>query len=637
MNNRVLKILISMVLTACLIATPVFGLQSVNGDEGNGDELLQMDEEMQNQDMTDEEGAAELNGLSEGELIEEPEIFESEPEDTPQDVEVKADSWRYEDGDVLPKYETLAETQVELPEAAELNSSTYGETKDKSWKVGKTEYSGGYLKGIDVSVWQGRDSELRSKIDWSKVKQDVIDNGVYDFVIIRCGYGINTTSRDDSEFTYNVEQCEKYGIPYGVYLYSYATKDSQARSEADHAMRLLKGHYPDYPVYYDLEDSSITKATKYSKSKITNFAKIFCSTLDNNGYRTGVYANLNWYSKYIDKIKLSGYSLWVAQWPGKTQEYSNGSDYSIWQCSSSGSVSGIYGRVDINLLVKPYSEIEKYMSYESLPSTLAVSDVDYDAYLNADVGTVRKGPGEGYKPLSGVSLSKRQKVSVTRTANGYSEVTDESGNTGWIASGKLVFPDTPWGFEEITEGDGDDAVTKTILISYAGDILKDTTANIGGYIYGTDADGVKLVSCTEWSGYKCYTYDDQGRAYINKSKTKRKATVYANPGSAKKGTLKKGKSFYVLRTSGKWSQMSNGLWIKTSYTKKTAVYPTVKPSTENRYTTKIKKKTRSYSGPSTSYIKKKILKKNKTVTVVGTNGSWAKLTTGSWVPLSKLK
>ena len=101
--------------------------------------------------------------------------------------------------------------------------------------------------------------------------------------------------------------------------------------------------------------------------------------------------------------------------------------------------------------------------------------------------------------------------------------------------------------------------------------------------------------------------------------------------------MKKGKSFYVLRTSGKWSQMANGYWVKTSLTKKTAVYPEIKPNVTVKYKAKLKKKTASRSGPSNSYIKTKTFKKNKTVTVVGTYGGWSKISSGQWLPSSNLK
>lgn len=84
------------------------------------------------------------------------------------------------------------------------------------------------LKGIDVSYSQGI-------INWGKVKGNV------DFAIIRCGYGNDTPSQDDKQFLANVKGCEDNGIPWGTYLYSYATNLDEAESEVKHVLRLLKG------------------------------------------------------------------------------------------------------------------------------------------------------------------------------------------------------------------------------------------------------------------------------------------------------------------------------------------------------------------------------------------------------------
>ena len=90
------------------------------------------------------------------------------------------------------------------------------------------------LKGIDVSYAQG-------KIDWKKVK----DAGIQ-FALIRCGFGNDLKSQDDKQFEANVKGCEENGIPWGLYLYSYAI-DLKAESEVQHVLRLLKGKVP-YPV-----------------------------------------------------------------------------------------------------------------------------------------------------------------------------------------------------------------------------------------------------------------------------------------------------------------------------------------------------------------------------------------------------
>ena len=91
-------------------------------------------------------------------------------------------------------------------------------------------------------------SEHQKTIDWNKVKPKI------DGAIIRCGYGDNIKSQDDKYWHRNVSECERLGIPFGVYLYSYAANDAQAKSEAEHALRLLKGHKLSYPVYIDFEE-----------------------------------------------------------------------------------------------------------------------------------------------------------------------------------------------------------------------------------------------------------------------------------------------------------------------------------------------------------------------------------------------
>lgn len=97
--------------------------------------------------------------------------------------------------------------------------------------------------GIDVSYAQG-------KINWEEVKKHI------DFAVIRCGYGDNIKAQDDSFWKYNADECTRLGIPFGVYIYSYAANDEQSRSEAEHVLRLIRGYKLSYPVYLDLEEES---------------------------------------------------------------------------------------------------------------------------------------------------------------------------------------------------------------------------------------------------------------------------------------------------------------------------------------------------------------------------------------------
>ena len=157
--------------------------------------------------------------------------------------EGKENSWRYSNGEFI--YSEIDQLKDNKLRAATGNNAI--------------------AQGIDVSSHQG-------KINWDAVKQSGID-----FAIIRCGYGMDFEDQDDSYWEYNVSECERLNIPYGVYLYSYADSVYRASSEADHVLRLLSGHSPEYPVYYDLEENSL--ASTNNIKLLGQIAKTFCDKI----------------------------------------------------------------------------------------------------------------------------------------------------------------------------------------------------------------------------------------------------------------------------------------------------------------------------------------------------------------------
>ena len=179
-------------------------------------------------------------------------------------------------------------------------------------------------KLIDVSEWQG-------KIDWEKVKPQI------DGAILRCGYGGDLERQDDAQFKRNADECTRLGIPFGVYLYSYAKTVEQAKSEAAHILRLVKGYKLSYPVYLDLEENG-------TQTGAVERATVFGQIIEKAGYWCGVYANLNWWNNYLKG--LDRFTKWVAQYNAKC-DY-KGSYLDIWQYTSKGKVDGIKGNVDMN-------------------------------------------------------------------------------------------------------------------------------------------------------------------------------------------------------------------------------------------------------------------------------------------------
>lgn len=224
-------------------------------------------------------------------------------------------SWRYEGGQLVSDDASSEENGIAL---LSMDALPDGVT----------------AQGIDVSEHQGR-------IDWDAVKASGID-----FAILRVGFGAPSFGgRVDYQFNRNISECERLGIPYGVYIYSYAFDNQQAADEASMVIDCLSGHNPRLPVYYDLEDKTIIADGR--QSGIASRAQTFCNKISSAGYKPGIYANLNWFNNILtDPVFKSGsWDHWIAQY--NSQCHYTGS-YSFWQYTSRGKVSGISGNVDMN-------------------------------------------------------------------------------------------------------------------------------------------------------------------------------------------------------------------------------------------------------------------------------------------------
>ena len=173
--------------------------------------------------------------------------------------------------------------------------------------------NGIFMHGIDISEWN-------YDIDLTTYK----DN----FVIIRLGW-YNTL---DKKALRNIQLCEQLGIPYGVYLYSYATSIEESRMEANFVLNQLS-HCSNLRVgvWYDMEDADNYKANRGSLvgSLMTNMCNTFCSILQNAGYYTGVYSSSSWFNYYLTNLNTN-IPKWVAHWDNNDgQLHSNLSNMAV--------------------------------------------------------------------------------------------------------------------------------------------------------------------------------------------------------------------------------------------------------------------------------------------------------------------
>ena len=190
------------------------------------------------------------------------------------------------------------------------------------------------IHGIDVSEFQG-------SINWTDVK----GSGTQ-FVMIRAGYG---QGNPDPEFRRNAEECNRLGIPFGVYWFSYAYTEDMARKEADYCIQAIEDYEVQYPVCFDFEYASVNYAAgqgvTVTKQLATSLVTAFCSRVEQLGYFAMYYSNLDFLNRMFDASLRQKYALWYAQYASQPSIR----DMAIWQYSDAGRLSGISGNVDQNI------------------------------------------------------------------------------------------------------------------------------------------------------------------------------------------------------------------------------------------------------------------------------------------------
>lgn len=186
-------------------------------------------------------------------------------------------------------------------------------------------------RGIDVSRWQG-------EINWSQVAADDVS-----FVML----GTRSKGAVDPYFHRNIQQASAVGVKVGVYIYSLATTVEMAEAEADFVLDLIHDYPVSYPVALDMEDST---QGNLSKEELAAIANAFCKKISDSGYYPIIYANENWLKNKLD-MSLMDYPVWVARYSARPS-YQNPV---MWQATSTGSVKGINGNVDIDFQFKDFS------------------------------------------------------------------------------------------------------------------------------------------------------------------------------------------------------------------------------------------------------------------------------------------
>lgn len=194
---------------------------------------------------------------------------------------------------------------------------------------------------IDVSAWQ-------NTIDWQAVKNAGVEGA-----IIRLSYGWGNGF--DVQAKRNISECKRLGIPFGVYVFSYAESAADGASEGADVVNLLRqaGVNPgdlSYPVFYDLENWTYTgHKSPTSPSVYDGMVNSWYGKLQAAGYNNlSVYSYTSYLNSALNSSNIHGKTRWVAQY-GSTMQYTAfPTNDRGWQYTSGGSINGISGRVDMN-------------------------------------------------------------------------------------------------------------------------------------------------------------------------------------------------------------------------------------------------------------------------------------------------
>jgi GH25 family lysozyme M1 (1,4-beta-N-acetylmuramidase) len=248
---------------------------------------------------------------------------------------------------------------------------------------------------IDVSGHDGL-------IDWDSAKEHI------EGVIIRIGYGDDYAYQDDKQAVQNMDECERLGIPYGVYIYSYAMTMQETESEISHTLRMLKGRNPVRGVWFDMEDADEYKKnhgmdvySEEDRTLLTDICIRFIEEMHSRGYITGVYANYDYYKNVLDTNRLymtEGFNMWLAHWDVEEPDM----DCMMWQF-------GAYRigdhEFDGNIYYADYSSPYKDAYIETSAQAGRKANVIYQAQIDGDYWLPQVINDEDYAGIRGRNIT----------------------------------------------------------------------------------------------------------------------------------------------------------------------------------------------------------------------------------------
>ena len=278
----------------------------------------------------------------------------------------------------------------------------------------------GTTKGIDVAKYQGI-------IDWKKVAESGVD-----FAMIRVGYRTMESGdiKEDEMARYNMQEAAANGIKVGVYFFSTAITEDEARREAEWVADYISGYPITYPVAYDCEgfNKQTNRHYNLTKEERTECAMAFMDRIYELGYTPMFYGakneltgDMKWETGKLEKR----YKVWVSQY-ADIEKTDYAGEFCMWQRSCTGSVPGIEGDVDLNIAYFDYEKVAEPMS-GTPAAKVTVSVADTMDFIETDETVTAK----NVTNLRDVPSQGEDSTVMQKLSNGERAVRIGISKTGW--------------------------------------------------------------------------------------------------------------------------------------------------------------------------------------------------------------
>lgn len=199
-------------------------------------------------------------------------------------------------------------------------------------RFGDIVYPAGTVRGIDISHYQ-------TDIDWDRLRNAQIDGVPVSFILIKATEG---TTIIDENFNQNFHHAHHSGIRRGAY--HFLTTQSDPRRQAEHYCRIVQLDEGDIAPILDVErlDGMTPAALRQHVLTWMNHVE------QHYGITPILYTSYKFRTDYLNTPEFDHYPLWIAHYYVDHLRYKG--HWAIWQHTDRGTVDGIKGHVDLNVL-----------------------------------------------------------------------------------------------------------------------------------------------------------------------------------------------------------------------------------------------------------------------------------------------